>query len=646
MKRRKFLRNIGAVSAAPILLNGLPVQSFATPGMLSMLNCDGIGDRVLVVLFMKGGNDGINTLVPINQYDTYVNHRPDIHLENSGANSIINLDSNLSIEDQIGLNPGMTSFKSMYDDGMANIVQSVGYANVNQSHFKSTDLWLTGGDSTPQNFNLTSGWMGRYMEHAFPGIAGNPSSQFPDPLGIQLGDTKPSIGFHDHASEYVGSNLGWQYPGDLSGLLSGLGTAPHATMMNTDFGKEIEYIMNVENNTNTYGNRISDVFNAGSNSGVTYPDSGLGYQLSSVARLLSGGSKTKIFLIHTYGFDTHADQVVAGQTHLGNHSEILKDVFDSIKVFHQDLANLGIEQKVITSTFSEFGRRVTQNGSLGTDHGLQAPMFLFGSSVNPGVIGTNVDLSVVTDSGNLVDPLQYDYRSVFKTLLQDWLAADNSIITDVGFDPVPKIPGLVNPSATVTTDCYISPVAPLPVTLKYFDVEKTPDLKVAINWTAEYERNFKVYEIERSEEGIRFEKIEEVSPMQNDDILKEYEHFDETPLAGTSYYRLKSVDRDDTFSYSEVRAVNFQIEQLEHVKIYPNPAKFDTNLVMTSAVSDNISAELLDSNGRLVSQMELDVKKGFNKINLPLSNFAPGLYLLRLNRNTEVVKQLKLLVVE
>ena len=348
MKRRNFLKNIGKFSAVPLILNGVPLHSFATPSMLPLLTCQGVDERILVIVFLKGGNDGINTIVPISQYSTYATHRPSIALP---SGTLINLDTTLAAPDQVGLHPVMTNFKSMYDSGLAGIVQAVGYPIYNHSHFKSTDLWLTGGDGSSANFNISSGWMGRFIESAWPGAANNPSSLFPDPLGIQFGDTKPSIGLNDFGNNYIGTNLTGQDPAALFGLLNGLGTAPHATTLNTEYFDEIDYIMNVENNTNAYGARITNVYNSGSNSSTTYPGSKLAEQLKIIARLISGGITTKIFLVHTSGFDNHADQVIGGATTTGTHASLLTDVFDSIKAFHDDLTNLMVQERVLTASF-------------------------------------------------------------------------------------------------------------------------------------------------------------------------------------------------------------------------------------------------------------------------------------------------------
>ena len=645
MKRRKFLRNIGAFSAAPLVLNGLPLNPFATPSMLSMLNCDGIDERILVVVFLKGGNDGVNTLVPINQYDTYATHRPDIKLNNTGANAITNLDSTIPLADQVGVQPKAMALKEMYDDGIAAVIQAVGYPNINQSHFKSTDLWLTGGDGTPANFNLQSGWMGRYFDSAFAGISGGPMPGFPDPLGIQLGDPKPSIGFHDHSSEFLAANLGWQYPGDLSGLLNGLGTAPHSTMLPSDYGSEIEYIMNVENSTNAYGQRITDVFNAGSNSAVTYPNTGLGYQLSSVARMISGGSKTKVFLVHTYGYDTHANQVQAGASHTGKHADILEDLFTSIKVFIQDLTNLGFEDKVTTTTFSEFGRRVTQNGSLGTDHGLLAPMFVFGSSVTPGVYGTNLNLSNLDNNGNVVEQYQYDYRGIFKTLMQDWLGADDVVLAGAQMAPYSKINNLINSNNIVTPDCYLPPVMPLPVSLVSFEVEKSGK-QALISWAAFAEIEMSHYELERSKDGVDFEFFLKKAITETGLDRHDYDAIDDSPHPGINYYRLKAIDLDGSFVYSEIRHARFENETIKHLKIYPNPARFDTNLVMTTEKGGELNVSILNASGQQLKSIDLNHKRGFNKFNISLDGLAAGFYFINITGEYLEDQTLKLKVLD
>jgi uncharacterized protein (DUF1501 family) len=400
--------------------------------------CPDVKDRVLVVLFLKGGNDGVNSLIPINEYDTYAGYRPGIAIADSGANAYIPLDNTLPLQDQVGLHPVMGAFKAMYDNGHAKVIQSVGYPNFNGSHFKSTDLWMSGGDGTPANNNLNSGWLGRFLDTGFPGLYGNPITEYPDPLGIQLGDRKPALGFYSNDGFYIASNLTQQEPGGLYDSVQGIGTSGHSPLAISEYGNQIAHIMQVENSTNVYAQRITDVFNAGTNSSVTYPMTDLGNQFKTVAKLLSGGSKTKVFLLHIGGFDTHAAQAEPGSSHLGAHADLLADMFNSVKAFHDDLANLGIEQRVMTSAFSEFGRQLIENGSLGTDHGNMGPVFIFGSAVQGGIVGNNIDLLNIT-SGGKPDESQLQF-----------------VMDATMFGPYSLVPNLVATTSVVDPTCYLN----------------------------------------------------------------------------------------------------------------------------------------------------------------------------------------------
>lgn len=456
MKRRDFVKYTSSLSMGPMFLDKIPINPFATRSMLPLLACAGVEDRAIVVVFLDGGNDGLNTIIPVDQYSLYYNLRPEIAIPQSGTGAYIMLDNTLPLADQVGLHPGMTSFKTMYDNGLAGLVQGVGYPDSNGSHFKSADLWLTGGDGTSEYFNIGSGWMGRFLQTVFPGLNGNPTEANPDPLGIQLGDTKPSPGFYDALGKFQATNLSQQDPGGLFNQIQGVGTPNQNFFPDSEYGDEIAYIMAVENSVSVYAQRISNTFNAGINHpSAQYSDSYLSDQLRTVARLISGGSKTKVFLVRTGGYDTHADQVVGGDPSMGWHQELLSDAFDSIKAFHDDMAAQGHAQKLLTTTFSEFGRTIAQNGSLGTDHGNLAPMFLFGNGVQPGVHGTNLDLTEVNNDGNLPDEeLQFDYRRVFRTIIQDWLGASPSAIEGTQFDQWAAVSGIIKPAETVDPTCY------------------------------------------------------------------------------------------------------------------------------------------------------------------------------------------------
>jgi uncharacterized protein (DUF1501 family) len=451
MKRRNFLKIAGVSS---FTVNGHSMRAFANTKMGRILNsCDGVEDRALVLIQLKGGNDGINTFIPFNQLDRYNNLRPAIAIPPS---DIINLDSTLGNAEQVGLQPTMTKFKEMYEKGWATLVQGVGYQDMNQSHFKSTDLWFSGGDGTPANSNLRSGWMGRSLQAFFPDVLGAPTPEMPDPLGLQIGDPSPNLGFHTETEHQNVINLSGQDAAGFYSLIQSIGGAPILNVPDSDHGLELEYIMGVEKSTSLYSERISSVFNAGSNYLSTYATtnpSRLSPQLRTVARLIKGGCKTKIFLCQLGGFDTHNAQVDGGTPSIGDHANLLLDLNESIKNFLDDLEGLGLADQVLTCTFSEFGRCAAGNASDGTDHGTLAPMMLFGKNVKAGVIGTNVNLSNLTND-NQLQGMQFDYRQVFTSILQDWLGASEQVLTETMFSGYDKLP-LVDTQFVVNPDCYL-----------------------------------------------------------------------------------------------------------------------------------------------------------------------------------------------
>lgn len=452
MKRRNFLKILPAAGVSSFVVNGNAFRPFANSRMAKIFSdCDSIRERALILIQLKGGNDGINNLIPIAQYDTYANIRPSIRIPDSGAGAYIDLDTTLKDSKRVGLHPAMTAVKEMYDKGWVNVIQGVGYQSPNQSHFKSTDLWLSGGDGTPANFNIQSGWMGRSLQALFPDVEGAPTPDMPDPLGMQVGDSNPSLGFHTETEHQNSINLTGQDPSGFYSLVQTIGGAPIMNVPDTEHGHELDYIMSVEQSVNKYAQRITDVFNAGSNIG-SYPATGLANQLKTIARLIRGGCRTKIYLCALGGFDTHSAQVDSGDTAMGNHAELLQTLSEAVKAFFDDLEAMGIGDHAIACTFSEFGRCAAENGSFGTDHGTLAPMYIFGETASPGVTGANVDLSNLTND-NQLQGTQNDYRQVFSTLLQDWLGANNWVMEQTMFENYTKLP-LVGANYVVDPQCY------------------------------------------------------------------------------------------------------------------------------------------------------------------------------------------------
>ncbi len=430
MKRREFLNISAKLSATPLVLGSVPVGVFQPLDLLQAVDCDTVRDRILVVIQMRGGNDGINTIIPIEQYDTYSNLRPDIRIRQQ---DYIPLDSTLPLADQVALHPSMTGIKSLYDSGYANIIQGTGYASHNRSHFKSTDLYLTGGDSRPERFNLQEGWMGKYLTHVYEQIIAHPQRFMQDPVGLQFGNKKPSLGFHTFHEHAAAISMSGQDPAGFFTLISEVGQQAPMQIPNSDYGDKLNHILGVENDTNTYAKRISDVFNCGRNSDIDYPDTYLANQLKTVARLMHGGCKTKVYLVDMTGFDNHVNQTDADNTATGAHQRLLEQLSDGVKFFMDDLEAMGLAERAAIVTFSEFGRTADQNESRGTDHGTVSPMFVFGKNISPGVTGTNINLSELDNRAPT--GFQYDYRRVFTGLLRDWLGVGDDTLMATGFTP-------------------------------------------------------------------------------------------------------------------------------------------------------------------------------------------------------------------
>ena len=461
MKRREFVKLSSTASA----LGLLPFEVSAALKLAnSTINCD-VSSRKLVLIELRGGNDGLNTLIPYDNYGYYSSVlRPDIYIpDNNFSNQAV--DISLSSNQQLMFHPALldgqynSGFKGLYQSGMLRILQSVGYPSANKSHFASIDLWSTGNDGNSWNNGKDSGWMGRFMEEAYSNLL---PSNFP--LGIQLGSSNTWLGFHAEHQHGLAMNIEGQDSENFYTVLNGLsGQAPSNIPNNSHYGAELQYIVDTDASANIYSQSIQNAFNAlGSNNLVTYPDTDLANQLKTVARLMRGGIETKVFMVTIGGFDTHNAQNQGSGDINGRHAELLNEVSTAVDAFVEDVNSDSIGDDIIGITFSEFGRKAKQNGNLGTDHGEIAPMFVFGKPVQGGVSGTNVDLTEATSNNNWqIKTVQHDYRQVFATLMQDFLGADNAVVDNAFFDQTnnesfsgKKIQDIIKPSHYVDSTCY------------------------------------------------------------------------------------------------------------------------------------------------------------------------------------------------
>jgi uncharacterized protein (DUF1501 family) len=452
VKRRNFIKLTTTASAIGLL----PFQVKASLKLINnKLNCN-LSNRKLILINLAGGNDGLNTIIPINQYDLYSNLRPTIKVPSSGTNSYITLDSNLDDNQQIGLHPAMTGFKNLYDENKLRIIQSVGYPSQNKSHFASTDIYNTGNDGESWDNGGDSGWIGRFMESYYADHIQNSY-----PLGVEIGSKSNSLGFHGESEHGLSVNINGQDPSGFYSLINGLAGETPNNIPSSDYGDELEYIIQTDALSNTYSEAISNSFNNGQNI-VSYPDTDISNQLKTVARLISGGLESKIYMVKLSGFDTHFNQNQGQNDILGDHNNLLTKLSEAVNAFNKDLAALNHQNDVVGLTYSEFGRKAAENGSLGTDHGEIAPMFVFGEPVKGGVSGVNVDLSEANEENSYqIQTVQYDYRDTLGTLLQDYLGADTQALDATFFNNTlnqsfseSKINNLIKSTFSVATNCY------------------------------------------------------------------------------------------------------------------------------------------------------------------------------------------------
>ena len=452
MKRRNFIKLTSTASAISLL----PSQVTASLNIAkSFLDCT-ISNRKLVLINLAGGNDGLNTIIPINYYDIYSNLRPNIKVPSIGTSSYINLDETLGETQQIGLHPSLTGIKNLYDNNSLRIIQSVGYPSQNKSHFASTDIYSSANDGNSWENGNNSGWIGRFMESYYADLIQNSY-----PLGVEIGSRSNSLGFHGESEHGLSLNINGQDPSGFYSLISGMAGEPPSNIPISDYGNELEYIIQTDALSNMYSEAISNSFNNGQNA-VSYPDTDISNQLKTVARLISGGLESKVYMVKLAGFDTHFSQNQGQNDILGNHNDLLTKLSAAISAFMNDLTAMNLKNDIVGLTYSEFGRKAAENGSLGTDHGEIAPMFVFGGPVNGGVSGFNPDLNEANEAnGFQIQTVQYDYRDTLGTLLQDYLGADNLALDATFFNNTlnqsfseTKINDLIRSEFSVATNCY------------------------------------------------------------------------------------------------------------------------------------------------------------------------------------------------
>ncbi|MBC7902736.1 MAG: DUF1501 domain-containing protein [Gemmatimonadaceae bacterium] len=434
MKRRDFLRNTIPATILPVIVGGLSVKAYGaeSPLVQALMGTTTDTDKVLVLIQLNGGNDGLNMVIPIDIYGNYYNARQNIAIP---QNRVLTLNGN----DKTGLHPSMTGLQTLYNEGKLAVIQAVGYPSPNFSHFRATDIWMSASDS---NKVVNTGWAGRYLGVEYPNFPnGYPNAAVPDPLAIQIG----SITSLALQGPSVNMGMSITDPTNFYNLIDGvIDPAP-----DTPWGKELKYIRLVAQQTQQYAQVIKNAAAAVPTQGAYPSGNDLAAQLKVVARLIKGGLKTRVYMVSTGGFDTHSAQTDTADTTIGNHANLLARVSNAIKAFMDDVKALGVEDRVIGMTFSEFGRRIKSNSSVGTDHGAAAPVFVFGKNVRSGVYGNNPAIAgTVSVNDNI--PFQYDFRSIYASILSQWFCVKTTDLETIMFKNFQNIPLCVNGACSTT----------------------------------------------------------------------------------------------------------------------------------------------------------------------------------------------------
>ena len=402
MKRRQFIQRVASTGIVLPIAFGFPrMRAFgqSPKGSPFMRLAAAENDHVFVIIRLAGGNDGLNTIVPYAN-DLYYQAR----LAGTADDLSIAAAQVLKLSDSttMGLHPSLAPLLPFYEEGKMAIVQNVGYPGQNLSHFRSTDIWLSGSD---YNVFDNAGWYAKYLEAKYPDY---PEVLPEAPFAIEFGNflSTTLIGEDNNMGVAVG---------DLSYIPGLPGTDDLAS---TKAGEEEAYVREVIRQSNIFSNAILDAYVVGPDNTGRYTNAsgGLGQGLAAVARMVAGGLGTRMFILNVGGYDTHTNQLtVQAQLHA--------QLAAAISEFQNDITTLGLADRFSVGTISEFGRRLQSNGT-GTDHGSAAPVLFVGNGVNGGFFGSDPNLSDLDGPGNL--KMEYDFRQLYASILAQWYEASES----------------------------------------------------------------------------------------------------------------------------------------------------------------------------------------------------------------------------
>jgi uncharacterized protein (DUF1501 family) len=390
MKRKEFIQ-LSALGSTALLIPGF-LRSAGLSGLISEAGASG---KKLIVIQMSGGNDGLNTIIPYRN-DTYYKLRPSLGIKQADV---------LTLNDELAMNKAMAGLKGLFDQGYVSVLNNVGYPNPDLSHFRSMDIWHSASDSDRY---LTTGWLGRYLDHQCDGCAKPYSAiEIDDTLSLAMkGYQVKGLALHD------------------TGLFYKLAKGQHQDSVPQTHNDNLNYLYKTLVETEESADYLyskSKIYK----STQTYPNDGFAKNLKTIAELIISGASTSVYYASLSGFDTHVNQA-------GQQEKNLTKVSEGIQALVADLKQAGHLDEVMIMVFSEFGRRAKQNASNGTDHGKANNVFVISSQLKKaGVYNSSPDLEHL-DEGDVAHTI--DFRSIYATILDRWLHSDDTKILGKPFD--------------------------------------------------------------------------------------------------------------------------------------------------------------------------------------------------------------------
>jgi uncharacterized protein (DUF1501 family) len=406
--RRSFIQALGLSGMGTMAFANQNI-TFSSTSALAAAIAQSDSENILLIIKLFGGNDGLNMIVPINEYNLYANARPTIKIPETSL---------IKLTDDKGIPLVMEKLNTMWTEGKMKVVNSVGYPNQSKSHFKGSDAWAS---AEVESSTYDTGWMGRYYEDVYTDYVFNPPTV---PPAIEIGNLR-NIAFDGDTNKYSFSVA------TVSSLQSIANSGINYSMEglpDCEYGEKLSFLRGSYNNAYRYADKIYAAYNNSTDytAGDGYPtdNTKLGASLALIARLIKGNLGTKVYMVTISGFDTHTNQVSA-------QSSLLETLSKSVSYFHEDLTQAGWGDKIVTMAQSEFGRRLNENGSKGTDHGSSGPVMLFGEGLaGNGFIGEYASLeSTKLVSGNL--NYHIDFRRIYATILKEWLCVNPTTVDNI-----------------------------------------------------------------------------------------------------------------------------------------------------------------------------------------------------------------------